>query len=243
MFHGAELYSMAILFSEAGLLEGSYLLGSDCRDDAIERAKLGLYDASTAEPRPVPRCETSISSRAGKSGTPMAGRSRASAGRSTGRSPTCWPAWSTGRGTSFYGGTRRSTSSPSRGNDLAKLASVLAPRGLLIAGKADRPPGDAGLTTPRGASIGSHPPPPPRSAHDYLEPKSAPGSAGGLAGHRGDRRHGLRGHATTDRSEPRVSHSHEVIEGLEHILSLLKDAETGERGFVLTGEDRYLRAV
>jgi PAS domain S-box-containing protein len=37
-----------------------------------------------------------------------------------------------------------------------------------------------------------------------------------------------------------VSHSHEVIEGLEHILSLLKDAETGQRGFVLTGADRYL---
>jgi chemotaxis protein methyltransferase CheR len=44
--NGAELYSMAILLSEAGLLERSYLLGSDCRGDAIERAEQGLYDAT-----------------------------------------------------------------------------------------------------------------------------------------------------------------------------------------------------
>jgi PAS domain S-box-containing protein len=37
-----------------------------------------------------------------------------------------------------------------------------------------------------------------------------------------------------------VAHSHEVMENLEHVLSVLKDAETGQRGFVLTGEDRYL---
>ena len=38
----------------------------------------------------------------------------------------------------------------------------------------------------------------------------------------------------------RVTHTHEVIEDLEHVLSVLKDAETGQRGFVLTGEERYL---
>ena len=43
---GAELYSMAALLGEAGLLEGSYLLGSDCRGDAIEHARRGLYDAT-----------------------------------------------------------------------------------------------------------------------------------------------------------------------------------------------------
>jgi PAS domain S-box-containing protein len=37
-----------------------------------------------------------------------------------------------------------------------------------------------------------------------------------------------------------VTHTHEVIEGLQHALSMLKDAETGQRGFVLTGEERYL---
>ncbi len=35
-------------------------------------------------------------------------------------------------------------------------------------------------------------------------------------------------------------HSHEVQGELGAILSILKDAETGQRGFLLTGEERYL---
>src|SRR5438105_2655093 len=38
----------------------------------------------------------------------------------------------------------------------------------------------------------------------------------------------------------RVTHTHQVLETLESILSLMKDAETGQRGFVLTGKDSYL---
>jgi methyl-accepting chemotaxis protein len=37
-----------------------------------------------------------------------------------------------------------------------------------------------------------------------------------------------------------VTHSHEVKEHVADLLSLLKDAETGQRGFVITGEDPYL---
>ena len=37
-----------------------------------------------------------------------------------------------------------------------------------------------------------------------------------------------------------VEHTHKVLEGLEGVLSDLKDAETGQRGFLLTGEDHYL---
>jgi PAS domain S-box-containing protein len=37
-----------------------------------------------------------------------------------------------------------------------------------------------------------------------------------------------------------VIHTHEVNEKLERVLSLLTDAETGQRGFILTGEDGYL---
>ena len=37
-----------------------------------------------------------------------------------------------------------------------------------------------------------------------------------------------------------VAHTHEVLSGLASILSSLKDAETGQRGFVITGEERYL---
>jgi methyl-accepting chemotaxis protein len=37
-----------------------------------------------------------------------------------------------------------------------------------------------------------------------------------------------------------VAHTYQVMENLEGIISLLKDTETGQRGFVLTREDRYL---
>jgi methyl-accepting chemotaxis protein len=37
-----------------------------------------------------------------------------------------------------------------------------------------------------------------------------------------------------------VDHTHQVLESLESVMSTMKDAETGQRGFLLTGEDRYL---
>ena len=37
-----------------------------------------------------------------------------------------------------------------------------------------------------------------------------------------------------------VTHTHKVKETLADLLSTMKDAETGQRGFVLTGEERYL---
>ena len=37
-----------------------------------------------------------------------------------------------------------------------------------------------------------------------------------------------------------VAHTHKILEDLEAIASLLKDAETGQRGYLLTGQDSYL---
>jgi len=37
-----------------------------------------------------------------------------------------------------------------------------------------------------------------------------------------------------------VAHTHEVIVALDDVLSLMKDAETGQRGFVVTGNEDYL---
>jgi PAS domain S-box-containing protein len=37
-----------------------------------------------------------------------------------------------------------------------------------------------------------------------------------------------------------VAHTHEVMTDLENLLSLAKDAETGQRGYLITGEPRYL---
>ena len=38
-----------------------------------------------------------------------------------------------------------------------------------------------------------------------------------------------------------VAHTHEVIGGVERMVSWLNTAETGQRGFVITGEDQYLQ--
>ena len=43
---GEELYSVAILMAEAGLLEGSQLLGTDCRAAAVRAARAGVYDSA-----------------------------------------------------------------------------------------------------------------------------------------------------------------------------------------------------
>jgi signal transduction histidine kinase/DNA-binding response OmpR family regulator/CHASE3 domain sensor protein len=42
------------------------------------------------------------------------------------------------------------------------------------------------------------------------------------------------------RNAGHVSHTQEVILALDEVLSLMKDAETGQRGYVITGDDRYL---
>ena len=41
-------------------------------------------------------------------------------------------------------------------------------------------------------------------------------------------------------NEKWVSHTHQVLTALEVVLSTLKDAETGERGFIITGSSEYL---
>lgn len=37
-----------------------------------------------------------------------------------------------------------------------------------------------------------------------------------------------------------VDHTHHVLAALETIISLAKDAETGQRGYIITGEPSYL---
>src|ERR1700723_1614309 len=37
-----------------------------------------------------------------------------------------------------------------------------------------------------------------------------------------------------------VTHTHEVLEHIAGVMSLLKDAETGQRGYVITGDETFL---
>lgn len=139
---GAELYSMAILLSEAGLLERSCLLGSDCRAEAIERAELGLYEAAMLKP-----VRSAIRDKyfepAGQGWRPIAALRRQVhwkvADLLAGVEDGPWDIilW---RNSAIY-------LKPARAETVwRQLASVLAPQGVLIAGKADRPPLAAGLT-------------------------------------------------------------------------------------------------
>ena len=45
---------------------------------------------------------------------------------------------------------------------------------------------------------------------------------------------------TLEDNSGKVSHTYQVIEALDAVTSTLKDAETGQRGYLITGEDRYL---
>ena len=51
----------------------------------------------------------------------------------------------------------------------------------------------------------------------------------------------LLGSATEQRKTAAwVSHTHEVLEKLDQLVAFLSDAENGRRGYVLSGQDRYL---
>jgi CHASE3 domain sensor protein len=40
-----------------------------------------------------------------------------------------------------------------------------------------------------------------------------------------------------------VAHTHQVIARLEDLLSLVKDVETGGRGYVVTGDEKFLEPL
>ena len=140
---GAELYSMAIVLSVAGLLERSYLLATDCRGDAIERGKLGLYDATML--RLVPSATRDKYFEAvGQDWRPLAALRRQVhwkvADLLAGVEDGPWDIilW---RNAAIY-------FKPDPADGIwRRLVSVLSPQGVLVTGKADRPPRDAGLTT------------------------------------------------------------------------------------------------
>lgn len=53
--NGSELYSIAMLMAEAGILDGSRLHGIDCRPAAIATARTGIYPASAVRALPPAR--------------------------------------------------------------------------------------------------------------------------------------------------------------------------------------------
>jgi chemotaxis methyl-accepting protein methylase len=135
---GQELYSVAILLAEAGLLAKSFFLGTDCRIEAIEGARSGVYDAAHLE-LPI---RTEYFEPVGGSWQviePLRRQVRwrvADLGRSTEEGPWDIVLW---RNLAIY-------LNPGPAETVwNRLAGALAPGGFLVVGKAERPPSGLGL--------------------------------------------------------------------------------------------------
>jgi chemotaxis methyl-accepting protein methylase len=139
---GAELYSLAILLAKEGRLECSFLLGSDCRRDAMEQAHAALYDSNelrSVEPSDRQRYFDHV----GNSWRPVEPLRRhvhwkvSDLGRRIEEGPWDMILW---RNMAIYL-KAEVAASLWRG-----LTSVLAPQGVLVVGQAERPPVDLPLT-------------------------------------------------------------------------------------------------
>lgn len=134
--NGAELYSVAILLAKAGLLEGSFLLGSDCRPDAVEHARKAVY--KTANLRRIEPAERRRHfEQAGGAWRPIERLRRhvhwkvADLGRGVEPGPWDLILW---RNVAIY---LRSHAAAAAWQG---LAGALAPGGVLVVGKAERAP-------------------------------------------------------------------------------------------------------
>ena len=138
---GAELYSLAILLAEAGLLEGSFLLGSDCRHDAIDEATAALYNSHDLGKvaAPVRRKYFEEAGGAWRPVEPLRRRAHwkvADLGRRIEQGPWDVILW---RNMGIY------LKADAAGSVWQGLISVLAPEGVLVAGRAERPPAELPL--------------------------------------------------------------------------------------------------
>lgn len=138
---GAELYTVALLLAEHGVLESSRLLGTDCRSTAIAAAARGIYPACFLEQLPpflhdryFVAHERGVQIDVGIRGRIRWQVSDLLSGVETG--PWDMILW---RNSAIY---MRHESA----NDIwRQMVGQLRPCGLLMTGKAERPPRDIGL--------------------------------------------------------------------------------------------------
>jgi chemotaxis protein methyltransferase CheR len=140
--NGAELYSLAILLAQVGLLEDSFLLGSDCRHDAIEHARAALYNSN--EVRKIkPLDHQRYFGEAGSFWQPIEPLRRhvhwkvANIARGIEEGPWDIILW---RNMAIY------LKAETAASVWRSLALALAPEGVLMVGKAERPPAELPLS-------------------------------------------------------------------------------------------------
>jgi chemotaxis protein methyltransferase CheR len=134
--NGAELYSVAILLAQAGMLEGSYLLGTDCRFDAIEHARKAFYNLNQLQEIHLPD-QCLYFTRAGRNYRPIELLRRnihwrvADLAQGTEEGPWDLILW---RNMAIY------LTAEAAEPIWYGLVSALAPDGALLVGRAERPP-------------------------------------------------------------------------------------------------------
>jgi chemotaxis methyl-accepting protein methylase len=134
---GAELYSVGILFAEHSCLASSYLLGTDCRSDAIHHARAGVYEPALCKQVPVPlrtRYFTPEGSRWRVTASLRAALGWRTADLLKEQEPGLWDLILC-RNTAMY--LRAEATSGLWG----KFEQALRPGGVLVLGKAERPLG------------------------------------------------------------------------------------------------------
>lgn len=138
---GQELFSVAMILDELGVLTDSHLLGVDCRSDAIEQAAAGRFGLSDLEPLDRLRAERYFQTWGGYGF--VVPRLRERMRWAKGKTPEYLPAemWDVifFRNVAIY-------LDPSHAWELwRRLEQQLKPGGALITGMAERPPAPLGL--------------------------------------------------------------------------------------------------
>jgi chemotaxis methyl-accepting protein methylase len=138
---GAELYSVALLLAEAGLLARSDLLGIDCRQDAVASARAGLF--TTEELAAIDAALRARYFEPARSGwriaSPLARAARWEVGDAT-RAIPAGP-WDLVLCRNLFIYLQHAVVD----GMLRRIVASLAPRGFLVVGKAERPPAEFGL--------------------------------------------------------------------------------------------------
>jgi chemotaxis protein methyltransferase CheR len=139
---GEELYSVAILLAEAGLLDRSLLLGTDCRADAVAAGRAGRYPKAALAPVPA-ACQARSFDGAGAERRVVAAiRERTSWVVRSLSLPAPSGEWDLvlWRNAAIY------LTPPAAASTCTRLADAVGLGGFLVLGRAERPPGDAPLS-------------------------------------------------------------------------------------------------
>jgi len=140
---GQELYSLAMLLAEQGLLAGADLVGMDCRTDAVDTAREGVFPDALVTAVPAELSARHFIAVAG--GLRVRDRLRSRTRWQVMDATAALPPgpWDLVLCRNLFIYLQHCTMHAM----LTRMVEHLAPQGFLVVGKAERPPPSLGLTT------------------------------------------------------------------------------------------------